>query len=97
MATINLDLAGFTATHTISAGDQTKLLAALKDEMSSMGDWPDDGQGGKTEPTNAQVAQWVVDVWIPRKFKLAEQAYQERLAAADYRAAREAITPIVFS
>lgn len=97
MADFTFNLAGFSATHSVTAADQQATLDAMKAEMAAAGDWPSDGQGGTTEPTNAQVAQWIADVWITREMARVAFKNKQRIVDADHRAARDALTPVEFT
>lgn len=62
MADLVFNMGGVTRTHTLTAAHQQRLLDCYKAKM--VADWPLDGEGNPTEPSNAQIAAWVAEKYI---------------------------------
>lgn len=90
MADIIFNIAGQSTTHTVTAENTGDVLETYKAIMAQDGSWPSDGQGGFTEPTSAQIAKWVGEVYLFRIMKRDVMAYRRRVQAA----AQPAIPPL---
>lgn len=84
MVDLVFTIASKTRTHQVSQAHVNDVIDTYKAKMAawSPNAWPDDGQGGKREPTALEVADWVASVYLFNVIKEDTRAHVKKLTNA---------------